>query len=152
MSYFFRFKQKFSAAPQLAEIITPEPLIVWGCIYTFWKGLKNYYHFYIGYFSWFCTILRQQSFARLSSVQIRICIQYSTTCALCSNDHNFFSIYQIWAYESWMESLESKLQVWYWQFSEIALGLDSKVYNSQITQICSEQNFSNPTDSKLHNS
>jgi hypothetical protein len=28
-------------------IITPEPLVGWGCIFAFWKGPKFLYHFHI---------------------------------------------------------------------------------------------------------
>jgi hypothetical protein len=46
--------------------ITPESLVGWWCIYSFWKGLKILYHFRIVRFFWFCTSLSQWSFARLS--------------------------------------------------------------------------------------
>jgi hypothetical protein len=84
---------------QILVTITPEPLVGWGCICSFWKCLKILYHFYIGNFSWFCTIFSQQSFARSSSVWIKIYIQGSSTCALFSNDHNFVPVYWIWAYQ-----------------------------------------------------
>jgi hypothetical protein len=40
-----------SSTSQLSVIITLEPLIGWGCIYAFWKGLKILYHFYIRHLS-----------------------------------------------------------------------------------------------------
>jgi hypothetical protein len=63
----------FPAAPQLAVIITPELLVLWGRIYALWKVIKILYHFHIVHFSWFCTVFSQQNFAGSSSVKkIRI--------------------------------------------------------------------------------
>jgi hypothetical protein len=46
--------------------------IVWGHIYTLWKGLKILYQFHIVHFFWLCTMFNQQSFVRSSSVKIKI--------------------------------------------------------------------------------
>jgi hypothetical protein len=49
----------FSSTPQLSVIIIPEPLVGWGRICSFWKGLKILYHFCIVQFSWFCTVFNE---------------------------------------------------------------------------------------------
>jgi hypothetical protein len=58
--------------PPLSVTISPEPLVGWGCICAFCKGLKIFYHFHIVHFSWHCTSLSQQSFARSLSVKSKI--------------------------------------------------------------------------------
>jgi hypothetical protein len=62
-----------SVTPQVPEIITPDPWVVWWCVYTFWKGLKIIYNFYVDCFPWICASFSQLGFLKSSSVPNRIC-------------------------------------------------------------------------------
>jgi hypothetical protein len=148
----FGSNRKFQQHPQLAEIITPELLVIWRCIYTFWKDMKILYHFYIVRFSWFCTKFSQQGFARSSSVQIRIYIQGSSTCALCSNDHNFFSVYWIWAYEYYWKVEKVKYEFGIGSFLRLYLDWTQKFKILRLLKSDQPRISAVWPTSKLHNS
>jgi hypothetical protein len=48
--YLVLSRNKSQQHPQLTEIITSDPLIVCGCFYTLWKGLKSIYNFRVDCF------------------------------------------------------------------------------------------------------
>jgi hypothetical protein len=46
----------FSSTSPHFLIITPDPLVIWGCVYTLWSGLKIIYNFHVDYFPWICPV------------------------------------------------------------------------------------------------
>jgi hypothetical protein len=52
---------------------TPDPCVLWGCVYTFWKCFKIIYNFHVDCFPWICPSFRQLGFLKSSSVRNRLC-------------------------------------------------------------------------------
>jgi hypothetical protein len=128
-----------SNTPQLAVIITHESLVIWGCIFPFWKGPKILYHFHIVHLSWFCTIFSHECFTRSLSVQIWICIQ-GLTCVHCVPIIITYSMFIVFEKVSYKFGTGS--------FLRLCLDWTGKFKNSWITQIWSAQNFSSPVNFK----
>jgi hypothetical protein len=88
-------------------IITPEPLVGWGHIYAFWKGLKIPYHFHIVHFTdstpfSVSRVLRDRHQSKTESELMFCCggLFGVLVCCLCSMDEmliRFSLIFDRWA-------------------------------------------------------